>query len=36
MACLCVMSGFSGCPYVSEGIPMRCSKCPYSDGEEDD
>lgn len=32
MACLCTGSG---CPYREEGIPMRCSICPYSDGEED-
>lgn len=31
MACLC---SDSGCPFTSEGIPMRCSICPYSDGEE--
>ena len=32
MACLCASSE---CPYTAEGIPMRCSICPYSDGEED-
>lgn len=32
MACLCTGSG---CPFIEEGIQMRCSICPYSDGEED-
>lgn len=33
MACLCTDSA---CPFMVEGIPMRCAICPYSDGEEDE
>ena len=33
MACY---SNSSECPFTAEGIPMRCSICPYSDGEDDD
>ena len=32
MACHCTQPE---CPFAQEGVPMSCSICPYSDGEED-
>lgn len=33
MVCCC---NTPECPFTAEGIQMRCSICPYSDGEEDE